>query len=32
MVNLPHYSCLQKPLGRGACRLQSMGSKESDAV
>ena len=24
------YSYLENPLGRGACRLQSMGSQESD--
>ena len=24
------YCCLENPLGRGACRLQSMGSQESD--
>ena len=24
------YSCLEKPMGRGAWRLQSRGSKESD--
>ena len=24
------YSCLENPMGRGACRLQSMGSQGSD--
>ena len=24
------YSCLENPMDRGACRLQSMGSQESD--
>ena len=26
------YSCLENPMDRGACRLQSMGSQESDTI
>ena len=26
------YSCLENPVDRGVCRLQSMGSQESDMV